>query len=48
MKIIAAGDDVPITKYANQVVAKLAKLPGYPGRLPGEVRGEHRLEGRRT
>jgi molybdate transport system substrate-binding protein len=30
VKIIAAGDDVPITKYANQVVAKLAALPGYP------------------
>jgi molybdate transport system substrate-binding protein len=30
IKVIAAGDDVPITKYANQVVANLAKLPGYP------------------
>ncbi len=30
VKVIAAGDDVPITKYANQAVANLAKLPGYP------------------
>jgi molybdate transport system substrate-binding protein len=30
VKIIAAGDDVPITKYATQVVGKLAALPGYP------------------
>jgi molybdate transport system substrate-binding protein len=30
VKIIAAGDDVPITKYANQAVGLLAKAPGYP------------------
>ncbi len=30
IKIIAAGDAVPITKYANQLVANLAKEPGYP------------------
>lgn len=30
VKIIAAGDDVPITKYAEQVVGLLAKLDGYP------------------
>ena len=30
IKIIAAGDAVPITKYANQLVDNLAKLPGYP------------------
>ena len=30
VKVIAAGDDVPITKYATQVVTNLAKLPGYP------------------
>jgi molybdate transport system substrate-binding protein len=30
VKIIAAGDDVPITKYATQVVQKLGGLPGYP------------------
>ncbi len=29
LKIIAAGDNVPITKYANQLVANLAALPGY-------------------
>jgi molybdate transport system substrate-binding protein len=30
VKIIAAGDAVPITKYANQLVANLAREPGYP------------------
>jgi molybdate transport system substrate-binding protein len=30
IKIIAASDDVPITKYAVQAVGLLAKLPGYP------------------
>ena len=30
LKVIAAGDDVPITKYAGQLVANLAKEPGYP------------------
>jgi molybdate transport system substrate-binding protein len=30
IKVIAAGDDVPITKYANTLVANLAKQPGYP------------------
>ena len=30
VKVIAAGDAVPITEYANQVVAKLATQPGYP------------------
>ena len=30
MKIIAAGDEVPITKYATQVVDNLAREPGYP------------------
>ncbi len=30
VKIVAAGDAVPITKYANQLVANLAKIPGYP------------------
>ena len=29
-KVIAAGADVPITKYATQVVTKLATQPGYP------------------
>jgi molybdate transport system substrate-binding protein len=30
VKVIAAGDDVPITKYATQVVDLLARQPGYP------------------
>ena len=30
VKIIAAGEAVPITDYANQVVANLAALDGYP------------------
>jgi molybdate transport system substrate-binding protein len=30
MKIIAAGEDVPITKYVDQVLDMLAKLPSYP------------------
>ncbi len=29
VRIIAAGDEVPITKYANQVVDNLARQPGY-------------------
>jgi molybdate transport system substrate-binding protein len=30
VKVIAAGDTVPITRYANQLVANLALQPGYP------------------
>jgi molybdate transport system substrate-binding protein len=30
VRIIAAGDEVPITRYAAQLVANLAGLPGYP------------------
>ncbi len=30
VKVIAAGDAVPITKYANKLVANLAQQPGYP------------------
>jgi molybdate transport system substrate-binding protein len=30
VKVVAAGDEVPITKYANQAVTNLAGLPGYP------------------
>lgn len=29
LKIVAAGDQVPITTYARQVVTRLAALPGY-------------------
>src|SRR5207247_7850540 len=28
--VIAAGDEVPITKYATQLIHNLAGLPGYP------------------
>jgi molybdate transport system substrate-binding protein len=30
VKVIAAGDAVPITKYASRLVANLAAQPGYP------------------
>ena len=30
LKVVAAGDDVPISGYARQLVTKLAGLPGYP------------------
>jgi molybdate transport system substrate-binding protein len=30
VKVIAAGAEVPITKYAVQLVERLARLPGYP------------------
>jgi len=30
VKIVAAGDTVPITKYAGQLVANLAQVAGYP------------------
>ncbi len=30
VKVIAAGDAVPITKYATQLVANLARVAGYP------------------
>ena len=30
LKVIAAGNGVPITRYAEQLVANLAKEPGYP------------------
>jgi molybdate transport system substrate-binding protein len=30
VKVIAAGDEVPITRYANRLVGNLAKLPGSP------------------
>jgi molybdate transport system substrate-binding protein len=30
MRIIAAGDEVPITKYADALIANLAGEPGYP------------------
>ena len=30
VKVIAAGDAVPITRYAEELVAALASVPGYP------------------
>jgi molybdate transport system substrate-binding protein len=30
LKVVAAGDEVPITRYATQLIANLAKEPGYP------------------
>ncbi|HEY7942735.1 MAG TPA: molybdate ABC transporter substrate-binding protein [Candidatus Limnocylindrales bacterium] len=30
LKFVAAGDSVPITKYANMLLANLAKQPSYP------------------
>ncbi len=30
VKIVAAGDEVPISRYAAQLVANLAREPGYP------------------
>ncbi|HEX5467373.1 MAG TPA: molybdate ABC transporter substrate-binding protein [Candidatus Limnocylindrales bacterium] len=36
VKIIAAGPEVPITRYATQLVARLAKQPGYPADFAAE------------
>jgi molybdate transport system substrate-binding protein len=36
IKVIAAGDSVPITKYVNQLVANLARQPGYPADFAAE------------
>ncbi len=30
LRVLAAGPEVPITRYATQLIAKLARLPGYP------------------
>jgi molybdate transport system substrate-binding protein len=30
LKVIAAGDEVPISRYAAEALEKLARLPGYP------------------
>ena len=45
VKIIAAGDEVPITKYANQLVANLATEPGYPADFAAAYQAEHRVQG---
>jgi molybdate transport system substrate-binding protein len=39
IKVVAAGDDVPITKYARQLVANLATEPGYPADFAATVAG---------
>ena len=39
IKIIAAGDAVPITKYAEQLVGNLARQPGYPADFVGAYNG---------
>jgi molybdate transport system substrate-binding protein len=35
--VIASGDAVPITKYANQLIANLANQPGYPSGFAAAV-----------
>ena len=37
VRVVAAGPDVPITKYASQLIAKLAALPGYPADFAAAV-----------
>jgi molybdate transport system substrate-binding protein len=37
VKVIAAGSEVPITKYATQLVANLARQPGYPADYAARV-----------
>ncbi len=38
VKVVAAGDDVPISKYADELLAALARQPGYPSDFAGRVR----------
>jgi molybdate transport system substrate-binding protein len=38
LKVVAAGDDVPITKYADQLLDNLAKVTGYPADFAGKVK----------
>lgn len=37
IKVVAAGDEVPITKYANQLLDNLAKEPGSPADFLAKV-----------
>jgi molybdate transport system substrate-binding protein len=39
IKIVAAGDRVPVTTYATQLVAKLAREPGYPAAFAAAYAG---------
>jgi molybdate transport system substrate-binding protein len=36
VRVIAAGEEVPISKYATEAVTKLAGLPGYPAEFAAE------------
>jgi len=38
LKVVGAGDDVPITKYANQLLDNLAKQAGYPADFATKVK----------
>jgi molybdate transport system substrate-binding protein len=38
LTVVAAGDNVPITKYANQLVDNLAKQAGYPADYAARVK----------
>ena len=38
LKVVGAGDDVPITKYANQLIDNLAKQAGYPADFTTRVK----------
>jgi molybdate transport system substrate-binding protein len=35
IRIVAAGESVPITRYAEQLIGRLAALPGYPADFAG-------------
>jgi molybdate transport system substrate-binding protein len=37
VKIVAAGDSVPITRYATMLIANLARQPGYPANFAAAV-----------
>ena len=37
VRVIAAGDAVPVTKYANELLANLAGQPGYPSDFANRV-----------
>jgi molybdate transport system substrate-binding protein len=38
VKVVAAGDAVPITRYADRLIANLAGQPGYPADYAAKVR----------
>jgi molybdate transport system substrate-binding protein len=39
LKVVAAGDDVPISEYADQLLDNLARQPGYPADFAARVKG---------